>query len=135
MQEMTLSELYGLPEDKLGAIALLGMDKCCASEGSFSVTMQVRDIHLNTHGTVHGGILYALCDQALGAYVTYKQLEGVGLDGSIHYYRPAFEGDVLTATAYERKGGRRIGVCFVELKNQDCKLLADGLFTVMLADK
>lgn len=135
MQEITMSELYGLPEDKLGAITLLGMDKGYASDGSFSVVMQVRDIHLNTHGTVHGGILYALCDQALGAYVTHKRLEGVGLDGSIHYYRPAFEGDVLTATAYERKGGRKIGVCFVELKNQDGKLIADGLFSAMFVDK
>lgn len=135
MKEIMLSELYELTEDKLGAIALLGMDRGYASDNSFSVVMEARDVHLNTHGTVHGGILFALCEQALSAYIAYNGLEGVGLDGNIHYYRPALEGDVLTATAYERKGGRRVGVYFVELKNADGKLLADGLFTAMFTDK
>lgn len=135
MKEIMLSELYGLPQDKLGAITLLGMDMGYTDGDSFSVVMEAKDIHMNTHGTVHGGILFALCEQALGAYTAYKKLDGVGMDGSIHYYRPAFAGDTLTATAYERKGGRKVGVYFVELKNQDGKLLADGLFTAMYIDK
>lgn len=135
MQEIMLSELYGLTEDKLGAITLLGMDRGYATDDCFAVVMNVKDIHLNTYGTVHGGILFALCDQAVGAYIAYKKLKGVGMDGNIHYYRPAHKGDTLTATAYERKSGRNVGVYFVELKNQNGKLLADGLFTAMYLDK
>lgn len=134
MQEVSLSEIYDMPCDQMGAITLLGIEKALIADDSFSVVMNVKDIHLNMQGTVHGGILYTLCDQAAGAYVTYRKRKGVGMDGSIHYYRPAQKGDILTATAYERKSGKTIGVYFVELKNQDNKLLADALFTTMYLD-
>lgn len=131
MQEIMLSDIYGMSGDQMGAITLLGIEKAFAAEDNFAVVMNVGDVHMNMQGTVHGGILYTLCDQAVGAYVAYKKMKGVGMDGSIHYYRPAQKGDVLTATAYERKSGKKVGVYFVELKNQDNKLLADGLFTTM----
>lgn len=132
--ETTLSEIYGISKDKMGAVSALGIEKAIVAEDSFSVVMEVGDIHMNMQGTVHGGILYTLCDQAAGAYIAYKKRKGVGMDGSIHYYRPAFKGDILTATAYERKSGKKVGVFFVELKNQDNKLLADGIFTAMFTD-
>ena len=131
MQEIMLSDIYNTPRDQMGAVTLLGIDKAFVSDDSFAVVMNVEDVHLNMQGTVHGGILYTLCDQAVGAYVAYKKMKGVGMDGTIHYYRPAKKGDILTATAYERKSGKKVGVYFVELKNQDNKLLADGLFTTM----
>ena len=131
MQELMLSDIYGMPREQMGAMTLLGIERALISDESFSVVMNVKAAHLNMQGTVHGGILYTLCDQAVGAYITYKKMKGVGMDGSIHYYRPAKEGDILTATAYERKSGKKVGVYFVELKNQDNKLLADALFTSM----
>ena len=131
MQELMLSEIYGMPREKMGAMTLLGIEKALITDDSFAVVMNVEAVHLNMQGTVHGGILYTLCDQAVGAYITYKKMKGVGMDGTIHYYRPAQEGDVLTAAAYERKSGKKVGVYFVELKNQDNKLLADALFTTM----
>lgn len=131
MEEITLSSIYNLPGDQLGAMTLLGIEKARVAEDGFSVVMKVKDCHLNTQGTVHGGILYTLCDQAVGAYIVYRKMKGVGMDGSIHYYSPSRTGDLLTATVYERKSGRRIGVYFVELKNQADKRIADGLFTTM----
>lgn len=132
MQEILLSELYDTPGT--GAMALLGIEKALVGGDRLSVVMEAKEKHLNMQGTVHGGILYALCDQAAGAYVAYKKRKGVGMDGSIHYYRPAKQGDILTATAYERKSGKRVVVYFVELKDQDGKLLADCLFTTMYLD-
>lgn len=134
MQEMMLSTIYGIPDNQMGTMSLLGINKAQVSDDSFSVIMEVRDIHLNTQGTVHGGILFTLCDQAVGAYLTYKKIKAVGMDGNIHYYRPAKKGETLTATAYERKSGKKTGVYFVELKNQNDKLIADGLFTAMYLD-
>lgn len=131
MKEVKLSEIYGSPVEETGAIGLLGIDKALVSENGIGVIMEVADIHLNTNGTAHGGILYALCDQAIGTYMAYKKVEARGMDGEIHYYRPAKKGDTLRAMAYARKTGRRVSVFFVELKNQDDKLLADGLFTAM----
>ena len=131
MQEIMLSKIYNIPDGQMGTMSLLGIDKAQINDNSFSVIMEVRDIHLNTQGFAHGGILYTLCDQAVGAYLVYKSIKGVGMDGNIHYYRPANKGEILTATAYERKSGERTGVYFVELKNQNNKLIADGLFTAM----
>ena len=131
MQEIMLSKIYNIPDGQMGTMSLLGIDKAQINDNSFSVIMEIRDIHLNTQGFAHGGILYTLCDQAVGAYLVYKNIKGVGMDGNIHYYRPANKGEILTATAYERKSGERTGVYFVELKNQNNKLIADGLFTAM----
>ncbi|MCH5205026.1 MAG: PaaI family thioesterase [Oscillospiraceae bacterium] len=135
MPEIMLSEIHNVPADKMGAIELLGIEKAIADDNGFCVVMEVCDIHMNTQGTVHGGILYTLCDQAVGSYIAYKKRKAVGMDGSIKYYRPAFSGDVLTASVQERKTGKTIGVYFVELKNQDNKLLADGIFTVMFMEQ
>ena len=134
MKEILLSDIYNMEDEKMGTMSLLGIKKALVNDDSFSVVLEVEDIHLNTQGNVHGGILFTLCDQAIGAYLAYKKKKGVAMDGSIHYYRPAKKREVLTATAYERKSGKKTCVYFVELKNQDDKLVADGLFTVMLLD-
>ena len=131
MQEIRLSAIYGIPDDQMGTMTFLGINKAMVADDSFSVVMEVGDIHLNTQGTVHGGILFTLCDQAVGAYLVYKKKKGVAMDGNIHYYRPVQKGETLTATAYERKSGKTTGVYFVELKNQKEKLIADCLFTAM----
>lgn len=131
MQEIMLSEIYHLPNDQMGTMSLLGINKALVTNDSFSVVMEVGDIHLNTQGTAHGGILFTLCDQTVGAYLVYKKIKGVAMDGNIHYYRPAQKGEILSATVYERKSGKNTGVYFVELKNQNNKLIADGLFTAM----
>lgn len=131
MQEITLSQIYDMPVEQMGTMTLLGINQAIIADNSFAVVMEVRDIHLNTQGIAHGGILFTLCDQAVGAYLVYQKIKGVAMDGSIHYYRPAQKGEILTATACERKTGKKTGVYFVELKNQDNKLIADGVFTAM----
>jgi len=131
MKEIKLSTIYNLPDKQMGTMSLLGIKKAIISDDTFSVVMEVAESHLNTQGVVHGGILFTLCDQAVGAYLVYKKIKGLAMDGNIHYYRTAQKTDVLTATAFERKSGKKTGVYFVELRNQDNKLIADGMFTAM----
>ena len=131
MKEVNLCEIYGAPVEGTGAIGLLGVEKGLVDENGIGVLMEVTASHLNTNGTAHGGILYALCDQAVGAYMAYRKIAASGMDGEIHYYRPAKKGDILQAMAYPRKTGRRVSVFLVVLKNQDDELLADGLFTAI----
>ena len=130
-KEILLSNIYNMSNEQMGTMSLLGIDKALINDDSFAVIMEVKDIHLNTQGTVHGGILFTLCDQAVGAYLVYKKIKGVAMDGTIHYYRPAQNEEILTATAYERKSGKKTGVYFVELKNQNNRLISDGSFTAM----
>ncbi len=134
MKEIMLSEIYNIPNNQMGTMTLIGIEKALVTDENFSVVMEVDDKHLNTQGSVHGGILFTLCDQAVGAFIVFNNVKGVAMDGNIHYYRPAQKGDRLIAAVYERKKGRTTGVYFVELTNQDGKLIADGLFTAMYTD-
>jgi len=54
--------------------------------------------------------------------------KGIGTEGSIRHYRPAFARDVLKAVVSCRKRGRTMSYYQVELFNQDGKLIADAMF-------
>lgn len=48
MQEMMLSTIYGIPDNQMGTMTFLGINKAMVADDSFSVIMEVRDLHLNT---------------------------------------------------------------------------------------
>ena len=89
----------------------------------------------NVNGAVHGGVIFHLCDEAVGRYVTAQGKAGAAADASIHYYRPARIGERLTAQVSERKIGRRLGVLFVEVQSEQGKRVADALFTIAFAEE
>lgn len=86
--------------------------------------------NLNVNGKIHGGVLFTLCDDIIGRYVTHIGRKGAASDANIHYYRPAEAGERLYATLHERKTGKMLGVYQVELTNEAGKLIADAMFTV-----
>ena len=104
------------------------------SETPFAVSYCPTEEDKNVNGMVHGGVIFYLCDDAVGRYVTAQGKVGAAADGSIHYYRPARLHEKLTATVIERKVGRRLGVYLVEAKNEQGKLIADALFTIAFSD-
>ena len=95
------------------------------------MSMIVESMHLNDHGTMHGGLLYAFCMEAVVFYVERLNRKGAAMEGNIHYYRPAFLNDCLKAVIHERKNGKKMSVYLVELINQESKLIADCLVSVM----
>lgn len=99
-------------------------------EKSITISMVTNDGDANINGALHGGVMYWLCDESVGIYVT-KVLGRVGAasEGSIHYYRPAKAGEKITATLRERKMGKMLGIFQVELKNEAGVLIADAMFT------
>ena len=100
------------------------------STAPFSVSYQTAPEDQNVNGAVHGGVIFHLCDEAAGRYVTALGKTGAAADASIHYYRPGRVGEKIIAQVSERKLGRRIGVLLVEVWNQEGKRLADALFTI-----
>ena len=96
----------------------------------FRISFIPNEQNTNVNGAVHGGILFLLCDEIVGQYVTHLGKKGAAADSNIHFYRPAFPGKKITATISERKVGKRLGTYLVELTDNDNKLLADALFTV-----
>ena len=100
----------------------------------FSVSCIPAREDANINGFVHGGVLFYLCDEAIGRYVTALGKKGAAADASIHYYRPAHVEEEITASVTERKAGRRLGVYLVEVTNREGKLIADSLFTVAFSE-
>ena len=103
-------------------------------DGIYKLPLTVSEEHLNFHDTFHGGMQYFYALEALSQYMTHKGIAGVGMEGSIHYYRAAKPGDKMVASIYERKVGRTVGTYSVEITRGE-DLIADTLFTIMFGRK
>ncbi len=91
--------------------------------------------HIQEEGIVHGGITTALADTA-AVHALYPGLpEGASMTGielKINFLRPVREGGGdLRATARVVKRGKTVGLCDVEV-HQDDRLVAKGLFTYLI---
>jgi acyl-CoA thioesterase len=85
---------------------LLGFEVVQQGPGVASVRATVGPEHVNMHGTVHGGFVFALADEALAVAANSHGPQAVALVASIHFTRPARKGDVLVADAREVSLGR-----------------------------
>ena len=80
---------------------LLGMRPGTFGDGRCSFALTVRPDHLNPYGTVHGGVVYSLVDQAMGGALFSKLEPGercATLEIKINYLAPVTSGD-MTAEA------------------------------------
>jgi len=134
MTEINLDLLMEELKDENSAMAFLDLNHVAVENGKLTLTVTIQDRHLNAHGMCHGGIMFTICDQAVAAYDIAIGRNGVGMDGSMHYYRPAKKGDTLKATVTNRKMGKKTACHLVELCNQEGKIVADAMFTSMYLD-
>lgn len=67
--------------------------------------------HLNPHGTVHGAVLFAMADTAMGA-ATMNVLESkqlcASIDVQLRFCKPAFGGELVATTTVVQQGKRVI---------------------------
>ena len=99
----------------------LGIKIIEMDEGYAQMTMAVSPNMLNGHQTCHGGQLFSLADTAF-AYACNSQ--GLASAASIDFLRPAFVGELLTATARVKQQGKLTGVYDIEIINQQQKIVA-----------
>lgn len=82
-------------------------------------SIQVRPELLNPHGVLHGGVMYSLADQAMGAAV-YSLLEEAEscatIEIKIVYIAPVAEGQVECEARVVNKG-RRVAVLEADVQN------------------
>lgn len=102
----------------------LGMKLVSTAPGQATMTMTVRGDMLNGHKTCHGGFLFSLADSAFAFACNSRNNVTVASSGSIDFLAPAFEGDVLSASATEYSLAGRTGVYDVHITNQDGKQIA-----------
>ena len=97
------------------------------SESFVTVTMVVRDDHVNFLGGTHGGVLFSIadCDFALASNA-YPE-DAVAIDTHLAITAPTDVGDTLTATAVEQTRRRTLATYRVDITRDDGRTVA--LFT------
>lgn len=85
----------------------LGIKLIEIGEGTAIAELDLADHMLNTHGTVHGGIIFTLADYVFAAACNSYGRTAVGLSTTVNFMAPAFNSSTLRATATEEKRNHR----------------------------
>jgi len=102
----------------------LGIEIAAIGPGEATLRMPVRQDMVNSHGTCHGGFIFALADSAFAYACNSHNHYAVAGGVDINFIAPAHLGDTLTAHGRERQQGGRNGVYDVEVADQTGKLIA-----------
>lgn len=106
----------GLSRVKNDAYAkYLGIKIQNIKSGYAMVTMKVIPELLNGVGITHGGAIFSLADFAFAAASNSHGKVAVALDVHISYMKATFEGEVLTAVAFEENITKRTGLYRMEV--------------------
>ena len=92
--------------------------------GSATATMTVTDAMLNGYKTCHGGMIFSLADSAFAFACNSQNQAAVAAGCTIDFLRPGMLGDTLTAAATQQHQGKRSGIYYVEVTNQNAQLVA-----------
>jgi acyl-CoA thioesterase len=101
----------------------LGITLIDAGPGRAKMSLSITDKHLNSHGTVHGGVIYTLADAAFGVAANSHGIPAVAINTSITYMKSADAG-ILYAEAEEFSTNPRLGSYIVRVYNQDKEEIA-----------
>jgi len=108
---------------------LIGLELGAMKPGEASLHLAIRDELKQNQGVVHGGAVASLIDTA-AAFAVVTRLESgervTTTDLTIHYLRPITSGR-LTATARIIRGGRRLFVLSVEVRNAQEVMIATAV--------
>ena len=112
---------------------LIGMEMVGVHPGRVVIELEAGKRHASPLGTVHGGILGAIADAAMGlAYATtLKEAETFAtVELKINFLRPVWKGR-LRAEGKVVSSGRNLGLVECDVTDQDQRLVARALSTCM----
>ncbi|MFS0645862.1 hotdog fold thioesterase [Siminovitchia sp. 179-K 8D1 HS] len=81
----------------------LGIELKSLGKGSAAATLTVQEHMLNTHGTVHGAVIFAIADYVFAAASNSYGKTSVGITTTMNFMAPAQKGEQLKAEAKEEK--------------------------------
>jgi acyl-CoA thioesterase len=102
----------------------LGIERLEDGPGVSALRMTVRGEMLNGFSIAHGGIAYSLADSALAFASNAHGIQAVSVETSISHVAPVKENDVLTTRVNEMNLTNRIGLYYINVVNQDEKVVA-----------
>lgn len=101
----------------------LGIRLVSASPGMSTLKLEISDNHLNSHGTVHGGVIFSLADVAFAVASNTSGIPAVAINTSITYMKAASSG-TLIAEAKEFSSNPKLGSYIVEVYDQNREKIA-----------
>ena len=113
----------------------MGMSILAIDEGRVRLRIDVQPSQLNADGIVHGGVLPAIADGAMGnalrtLYGSAAQV--LTAEMHLHYLRPV-SGGALVAEGRVVRSGRRVSFAEVDIRNEANDKLAakgNGIFVI-----
>ncbi|SFE71033.1 PaaI family thioesterase [Alteribacillus iranensis] len=85
----------------------LGIELLEIGEGTASAEVEVQNHMLNSHGTVHGAVIFAIADYVFAAACNSYGKTSVGLSTTVHFMAAGYKGATLRAEAKEEKKNHR----------------------------
>lgn len=95
-------------------IKLVAMDK-----GTATAELLTTETMLNSHGTVHGGVIFSLADFTFAAASNSYGQVAVGVNNSINYFAPGHVNSLLRAHAAEVKRTRKLAWYTIQVHHED----------------
>ena len=115
------------PDPGVGPFAdLLGVRRAAMADGRSRFDLAVRAEHMNPHGVIHGGVVYALVDYAMGGALTSRLTPGercATIEIKINYLAPVTAGQIV-ADARVVARTTRIGVLDARVHDDGDRLIA-----------
>ncbi len=114
----------------------LGVEMLPAPDSVARVSLKLREEHMSRARRVHGGVLFALLDSALGHAVVKSLERGRGcatLELKINYFRPVQEGMVRAEGRLVNRS-RKTAYAEGEAVNEEGKLLARASGTFFITE-
>jgi len=125
-------------DNPVGFRKLIGLVTRELLDGYAVMELTISPEHLNSQGSVHGGIVATMIDHAGGiagcfCERTGKRRKAVTLSLTTSFLAPV-SGGILTAASRKRPGGRRIFVSTTEITDETGRLIAVGEATYRYID-
>ncbi len=102
----------------------LGVELVDVDDGFAKLKMEVTDMMKNGHGSCQGGAIFSFADAAFAIACNSRNAMTVAGACDISFVKPAFVGDVLTATATEKYLKGRNGIYDILVTNQKFESVA-----------
>lgn len=109
--------------------SVLGIERVHVGGGRSEVRLEIRPCHLNELGVVHGGVIMALADEAIGlaAFSAVQGAAVVTAELHVHFLLPA-RGGLLVAKGQVWRAGRRLvtGEAVIEARPAAAEQIGDA---------
>lgn len=96
--------------------ALLGHEVLSYGQGRAHLRVTASNAQRNMHGSIHGGFLYSLADEAFALASNSRNAQAVATDTHMHYLKAVWPGDVLDVEACELQLGNKLARYQVTLR-------------------